>query len=601
MKSSRATTPLTRFSLSSLSRQERTSLLLLGALILLGAWMRFAGIGWSLPDARHPLSTYHPDELINLSAARAADLLRGQFDIGFYNYGAFYFYLVSFAQILGRGWGLIPTTLQGINPLSSQAAPEMAALFLTGRVVTALLGIATIPLLYFAGSRFYGKRTGLIAAGLYAIAPLAVVHAHFLTVDVPATFFVTLTLFFSAKILFPRNLALSTSTEEDQKQPASPSSFLSPYLLAGIAAGLAAATKYTAVTVLLVPLSAYLWRNKQIEEKKGAKPFFLILGGCVVAFLLGCPGVFLNPDAFWNGLPNFPGSGLRYELLEHSRTGHGDLFTNTGNGWWYHLWISLRFGLGLPLLIAALFGVGAALKRRNRADRVLLVYLLVTYALTGLSAVRFARYMIPLFPVLFLFVGRLLSGLKAKTETSSDENIRRILIVGLGVATLSDTMIFVDAMQNRDPRDLAANYIEKNLKGKSIAFAKTPWFYSPPLSPLLGAASALQRAKMAQSTEYQFRLPATEWSLDVLNPLPDAVIISNFETMHEVGRLRLPEPTRFMDTLEKSGSYKIVAFGTEEYRITMNYGSALFGSAKLIPEDLLYVVPKIYVYLRKEN
>ena len=271
-------------------------------------------------------------------------MLRGQFDIGFYNYGAFYFYLVSFAQILGRGWGFIPTTLGGVSPLSPQAAPEMAALFLTGRVVTTLLGIATIPLLYFAGSRFYGKRTGLIAAGLYAVSPLAVVHAHFLTVDVPATFFVTLTLFFSAKILFPRTVktiepSLSTSTEEDQNKQSFRSLFLSPHLLAGIATGLAAATKYTAITVLLIPLAAHLWSNRQdrqTEEKKTTKPLLLILGGCVVAFLLGCPGVFLNPDAFWNGLPNFPGSGLRYELFEHSRTGHGDLFTDTGNGWWYH-------------------------------------------------------------------------------------------------------------------------------------------------------------------------------------------------------------------------------------------------------------------------
>src|SRR5579859_5577130 len=77
-------------------------------IVLIGLLLRLWGIGWSLPDARHPLATYHPDELVNLNAALQADIPHLKFDIGFYNYGAFYFYLVSFAQSLGRAYGMIP-------------------------------------------------------------------------------------------------------------------------------------------------------------------------------------------------------------------------------------------------------------------------------------------------------------------------------------------------------------------------------------------------------------------------------------------------------------------------------------------------------------
>ena len=178
----------------TLAKRDKQALGLLFLTILLGLMLRTAGLTWGLPDARHPLATYHPDELINLSAATAADIPHLQLDIKFYNYGTFYFYLVSLAHTVGRGWGLIPTTPNGYDALSPQAAPEQAALFLAGRIVTALLGTATIAVIYFLGRRLYGRKAGLIAALLYAVTPIAVQHSHFLTVDVPATFFVSLAL-----------------------------------------------------------------------------------------------------------------------------------------------------------------------------------------------------------------------------------------------------------------------------------------------------------------------------------------------------------------------------------------------------------------------
>src|SRR5207244_2053518 len=50
------------------------------------------------------------------------------------------------------------------------------------------------------GRRLYGRVAGLLGAAFYAVAPLAVVHAHFATVDVTATFFVTLALVISARL-----------------------------------------------------------------------------------------------------------------------------------------------------------------------------------------------------------------------------------------------------------------------------------------------------------------------------------------------------------------------------------------------------------------
>jgi 4-amino-4-deoxy-L-arabinose transferase-like glycosyltransferase len=539
-------------------------------IVLFGLLLRLWGIGWSLPDAHHPLATYHPDELVNLNAARQADLPHGKLDIGFYNYGAFYFYLVSFAQTFARGYGLIPAQPQALEstPLTRLilSAPENAALFLAGRLVTTLMGAATIAVVFALGNRLAGKRTGYVAALLYAIAPLAVIHGHFLTVDVPATLFVSLALLWSLRLL-------SYQTWRD-------------YALAATWCGLAAATKYNTGLVLIAPLTAHFLNRipTACQAHRGGQ-FVVLLAVAALAFLIGCPGPVLNLDAFWDGLPTYPGSGVRYELFEHARTGHGLLFVNTGPGWWYHLVVSLPYGLGIPLLLLALAGVGFACVRHTRGDIILLVFLLVYYGSTGLSAVRFARYMIPLFPVCCVLAARLVTVAYGRPQLQRALQVVGALVVAL---TLLYTVSLTRLMAQPDPRDVAAAAMERELpQGASVAFAKIPWFFSPPLSPYFGAPAAPVRARAAQTTpRFRLRIPTDEWDTSVLNPPPDAIVLSNIETMHDVDRLHLAAPTRFMRAIPTG--YRVEQFGP----------GPVFGlpNGAILPEDLLYIMPTLTLY-----
>ena len=45
-------------------------------------------------------------------------------------------------------------------------------------VMVALLGVATIAFIWWAGRVWFDKRAGLIAAGLYAVSPTAIIFAH---------------------------------------------------------------------------------------------------------------------------------------------------------------------------------------------------------------------------------------------------------------------------------------------------------------------------------------------------------------------------------------------------------------------------------------
>lgn len=550
-------------------------------LTLSGLALRLWGIGWSLPDRRHPLATYHPDELVNLSAALAVDIPHGRFDTGFYNYGTLYFYMVSFAQTVGRGWGVIPPppapAAAGLPEPAALAgqAPEQAALFLTGRLLTAVLGAGTIPVIFLLGSSLYGRRAGAAGALLYAVAPLAVVHAHFLTVDVPATFFTALALLQAARLL-----------ERSGARAAA---------LAGIWCALAAATKYTAGLVIVAPAVALVAAFPAGERSRALRPLALLAVVSALVFLIACPGPWINARVFWEG--SYPGSGLRYELFEHARSGHGTLFVDTGPGWLYHLRISLRFGLGLPLLLFTLAGVVWALVRRRRSDAVLVVFLLVSYLAAGSSAVRFARYMIPLFPALCVLAGRLCA---EPVPVRLYRNLAPALTALVALLAGAQSLALCRAMAARDPRDRAADWLfESAPQSARIAFAKTPWFFSPPLSPYFGAPDPRLRIRgAALSTRFQFRMPAAEWDADVLTPPPDYVVLSNLETQHDLARLRLKPAVDFYAKLTDSTG------PSSAYRRRVFHPVSLFGPAvpeeTQIPEDLLYTLPTITVFHRPE-
>lgn len=555
-------------------KDDRRLHLFHAGVVLIGLALRLWGIMWSLPDARHPIATYHPDELINLRAAEQADLPHGRLDIGFYNYGAFYFYLISLAQTSARGYHLIPATGAGgsSGPTSSAAlramAPEQAASFLTGRIVTALMGTATIPVLFLLGLRLYDGRTGLLAALFYAGAPLAVVHAHFLTVDVPATLFVTLALLGSAGLLARRRWR--------------------DIALTALWCGLAIATKYTSGICMVAPILAIALpvfqaadRDRPVLRREAAIQIAALAGLTAIVFLIACPGPWINTPAFM--------SAVQYELIEHAHEGHGYLFVGTGPAWWYHLTVSLRYGLGLPLLVLSCAGVVAAFVRRRPSDLLLLVFLGVAYAGMSFSAVRFARYLIPLYPALCLLAARVVTS-RYKTAASRGT---AVAIGGLtAAACLLVSASLVSAMSKRDPRDRAADYLSATARpDSSIGFADIPWFYSPPLSPYWGAmAPDVRQHAKADPVPFQLRIPNGDWEPRVLDPPPDYVIISNIELQAEWNRLRLPQAVAFMNTV------------TEQYTPNVFRPAAVPGISPddpNLPQDLLYVLPKITVYRQK--
>ena len=245
--------------------------------------------------------------------------------------------------------------------------------FLLARVVVALLGTASVWLLYLVGARLFNRATGLLASVVMAVAFLPVFYGHLALNDVPTLVGLTLSLLGTAGILRRGRMI--------------------DYLLAGVGLGLAAATKYTAGVMLLPLLGAAVAQYRDGAREHGRDVAIgtgLALLAALAAYLVANPYSLLDFHAFRAEL----------ELQSH--------YTEQSQSSWiggprqgsfvYYLW-SFTWGLGWIPALAALGGA-VTIWRRDRRVGWMLVPVAVLYLLfLSLQGRYFGRWLLPIFPV----------------------------------------------------------------------------------------------------------------------------------------------------------------------------------------------------------
>jgi 4-amino-4-deoxy-L-arabinose transferase-like glycosyltransferase len=360
-------------------------------IVLSAAALRFWSLGAGLP--------YSPGVDEPEIMERALSMMRsGNFNPRFYDYPAFYIYVqlaVACVRFLAGAMGGEWYTL-------ADARPEQ--FYLWGRAVTATLGTATVALVYFIGLR-WGTRYALVAASLMAVVPLHVRESHYVLTDVPVTFFVTLT------------FLLSLRAHEQARAL--------PFLLAGVAAGLAAATKYTGAIALLLPLiAAWMTRGVRPSRLSGA---LAAIGGAAVAFLMAAPYTMLDLPGFLNG----------YAVLMKSYAGRHrpdapaiTYLKHLLNAFWW------------PGMLAILGGfVFACVRAVNGPGRVrwtlAVVFPLVFFWFISRQAMVFGRYLLPLVPFLCILAAvAVVAGVNLLRRFSIPRVARTALIIALTVGVL---------------------------------------------------------------------------------------------------------------------------------------------------------------------
>ncbi|MDO8681974.1 MAG: glycosyltransferase family 39 protein [Armatimonadota bacterium] len=515
--------------------------------------------------------SFHPDEIFQIAASINIDFLHGQLNPHFYNYGAMYMYLVSLITTVASGFGFV-------DPSS------LADRYLSARLLTAFLGAAIPYFVYLAASRLYTKSLALIAAAFAAITPIAVVHSHFATVDIVATFWVSICLAASAAIF----------TRPSTKQ----------YVIAGLMAGFAGATKYGAAIVIIAPLAAHITSSTQVPIKRKITYIALLITTAAAGFIIGNPGSILWPDEFLRG--------LMFEY-QHASQGHGFVFTQTGTGWRFHLTSSLYFGLGLPFLILALTGFAAMIFDGSRRGWTLAVFAAIYYLIIGFATVRFARYTIPLVPVIsiaaavavtrvYAFISRrppLGRGLTPSPNTQHPTPLSACWLI-LCLAAIYYTLSYSIALDRlfvvEDPRNKAAAWIERNVPiGSTIAFPTIAWFYSPALSPgFTHYQPGKREAAMAGVKSYDLLTDAdVPWDWTIFHVVfPKYIIISDYEDTDAL-RARDTDAIKYMRML------RVQYTPAKTFSRRLHGGGLDFGKAESLPHDLKYASPRITIYKRR--
>ncbi len=253
-------------------------------------------------------------------------------------------------------------------------ATDPTAVFTLARVVAAVLGTASVWLLYLTGARLFGRVCGLLAAAVFGLAFLPIYYSHVAVNDVPTLAPLTLSLWGIAGVI-------RGGRRRD-------------YLLAGVGIGLAAATKYTGGITLLCLLIASASDARASTVAAAARRLALGLAAALGAFLLANPFSLLDFHAFWSGLTEQASLAAGSQPFK--------LGTSQGGGIAYYFW-TFTWGLGWVPALAALAGAVALVARRRLAMALMLVAVPIAYIIfMGEQQRFFGRWLLPVFPIVSL-------------------------------------------------------------------------------------------------------------------------------------------------------------------------------------------------------
>ncbi len=350
---------------------------------------------------------------------------------------------------------------------------DPTAFFLIGRFAAALLGTASLYLVYALGKRVYGRHAGLFAASLFTFLPLAVEHSHYAIVDTPMVFMVLLAFMSMFTIL-------SSGRMRD-------------YALSGFVTGLAIGTKYPAAVLVLILFIVHLFASREKGLLKVVfSPMLICCYLCAVAgFFLACPFAILDFTKFLSDMKG---------QIHYSKIGW--FGWEVTRPYFRHLEHLITY-MGLPLMMFSAAGLLYAAIRREAADILFLSYVIVFYYLIGLVNSPYPRFMLPLMPFLAIFSGRFFVAIKAafdqrhKAARIAAYALLIFLMVDPVYATIKTDVDFT--LPNT--MTLAKEWIERNIPAGSAILMNE---YGPPLieSPREIRSTAEEKSKEGSRYRY---------------------------------------------------------------------------------------------------
>jgi len=404
-------------------------------------------------DWLHPVTVYHPDEFAYVGLAYRM-LHTGEWNPHYYHNPSLNIYSNIGVFILAGARDL-PAVLDYND---REIAPF--ALYVTARYLSALYTLLAVALAHAAGRLAFGAYAGRAAAGLVALSPLMVQHAHYATPNAQAT------------MLTAAALLAAIAIFKDARPARLPPSALSA--LGGLLVGLTMAARYNFAVIGLVTGLALLtawWRHRR------PLPVILGFGMMPLGFALGTPGIVFASDEVIRQ--------VRDILHWYRVSGGGPGFT-AGRGpdsMFVHWRYLVLVGIGPLGFAAAMMGAASAIgawRRRWQGawiGAVLLAYVVV-YTALALPGIRLQNNLLPpLIPALAVLGGAGAAHLRGRRP--------RLAWAGLALALAwigALSLLFVARIATPDNRMRAQEWIYQHVPRGSRVLLLEP--YNVPLDPL---------------------------------------------------------------------------------------------------------------------
>jgi Dolichyl-phosphate-mannose-protein mannosyltransferase len=365
--------------------------LILALILVSGFALRVWNIDYSLPFV------YSVDEGSHFTN-RAVEMFWQDFDPGYYQNPAAYTYLVY--GLLRLMYGPLGSIFDlPFGNVTEQFAKDPGEIWIAARTLAAALCMVGVAATYWAARRLWGVREGLVAAAVLCFAFLPVAYSRVAVTDVGALVGVALALLWSLR-----------ASEEGRTRD---------YALAGAAAGLAIAFKYTAGLVLL-PLGIAALSRLRADRLRALAGVGLGAVLALIVFALLNPYLFDSLDQWWS------------DLRDQADVAANDRKPGQESGGTAYYLDSLTWGLGWAALAAALAGALVELRRDVVRGLILIALPLALFAYLATQSRYFGRWLLPAYPALALLaavgvvqVADLLTGILSRQRWAALGAVRR--------------------------------------------------------------------------------------------------------------------------------------------------------------------------------
>lgn len=345
----------------TLRRMRSAPVLVLVLATVLATTLRIVGLTWGLPASLH-----HDEWVVVEGAIGMAQ--RNSFEPALFmrpDHVEIKLSYLVYAVIAHLGFQ---------TSIEAAYAADPSVFLLASRTVTAVFGIAQVPLAYAIGRRI-SPAVGAVAATLFAIFPPFVDHSHYATPDVPITTMLLVVTYACMKYL---------------ERPTLTS------LIAGcVGVALSIAIKYPGAIASVMIAIVVIW-----AASRDRRPFRIVTHG-LVAVVSVVAGLFvISPTLFTNV------SGVIAAIRQESRSTHAgaDGLGFVGNLSFYAA--DFLNAAGILVVIFAVIGLYAAIRHRLALTIPFLIGVIFWIAISALP-LHWARWGLPMYisPLLAASVG----------------------------------------------------------------------------------------------------------------------------------------------------------------------------------------------------